>query len=120
MNGFLPDYSMQGTQNAKRRENVQHEKLMQQAANDPRLNPELRNLAGLTAKELGGQDVNPLDKALAGKAQGQAFQMEQAALQGKLKQIAQGQAEQQPQMPPGIFVGPTPMSGPRHKFLPMY
>jgi hypothetical protein len=94
MTGFLPDYSMKGTENAKRPETLKRQKLFQQAAGDPRLNPELQRVAELTAQGLGGAEVNPLDAALAGKAQGQAFQQEQAAQQGALKQVASGRPGQ--------------------------
>lgn len=106
MNGFLPDYSMQSSQHAKRDESLKRQKLSQQAAADPRLNPELQKLAGLTAQGLSGQDVNPLDSMLAGKAQGQAFQTQQAQFQGELKQAASGQGGQpQEQMPQGQAPG---------------
>ena len=120
MNGFLPDYSMQRTQNEKRRENTQRQKMLRNASTDPRLDGGQRAFADLTADELGGEEVDPITKMLAGKRLSEEQQLKQAAFQGKLRQAAQPQQDAQSQMPPGIFAGNIQLPGARHKFLPIY
>lgn len=128
MTGFLPDYSMHGTQNAKRRENVQRQKTLQGASTDPRLSGALQTVAGASAEELGGAELDPVAKFQAGQAMSQEAQMQQARFQGALRQAASGQGgqQQEPMLPqdPRNVAGWTKFvrGGPKYlnQFLPQY